>query len=82
MEKLITALRCSSMTGQDCVNCVSCEYKLLEELPGDCPSDHDVVINGKRYWISCDLDRIVNEAADRLEEIYYGHQTNECRKGV
>lgn len=55
INTLIKALRCSgSPKSGDCMNC---EYRLLEEK------------DGKQYWLSCDCDRIVLEAADVMEEM-------------
>lgn len=81
MENLIAALRCSADPSiiHDCMNC---EYKIMEKVDKNIPVGPDIVIDGEAYWVSCDCDRITLEAADQLEQVFYGHQTNECRKGV
>lgn len=81
MEELIKALRCSA-DPTIAHECMSCKYKVVEEVNKEIPVEPDLIIDGEAYWVSCDCDRIVLEAADQLEQAFYGHQTNECRKGV
>lgn len=55
-EQLIWALRCSSSVPPEDAVCALCHYSLVEEW------------NGEKIC-SCDCDRIVADAAARLEEL-------------
>ena len=55
-EQLIRALRCSSSVPPEDAVCALCHYSLVEEW------------NGAKIC-SCDCDRIVMDAAERLEEL-------------
>lgn len=70
-EELIKALRCGSSpmneNGHDCKNCkYACKEEVDTNIP--VPPDH-VTEDGKAFWISCDGDRMMQEAADLLEII-------------
>lgn len=67
INTLIKALRCSgSPESGDCMNC---EYRLLEEVDPELAVKSDIEMDGKQYWLICDCDRIVLEAADVMEEM-------------
>ena len=55
-KQLIQALRCSSSVPPEDAVCAECHYSLVEEW------------NGEKIC-SCDRDRIVMDAAARLEEL-------------
>lgn len=67
INTLIKALRCSASPGHG--DCMNCEYRLLEEVEPKIPVKSDIEMYGKQYWLSCDCDRIVLEAADVIEEM-------------
>ena len=70
-EELIKALRCGSSpmneNGHDCKNC---KYAYIEEVDTNIPVPPRLGSkDGKAFWISCDGDRMMQEAADLLEII-------------
>ena len=69
MEKLIRALRCVTTTEIDFICPQDCPYILLKEVPQDVPVPAHVTIDGIGYWQSCDITRMVLEAADALEKL-------------
>lgn len=69
---LIEALRCSNYANSDCKE--DCPYRLLEEIKPDFPVPADVTVNGVGYWVSCDCDRMVLDAADMLESLGADHE--------
>ena len=69
-ELLINALRCTVISyDKKIMKCEGCKYRLLEEIDENIPVPFDVEIEGKRYLESCDYDRIVLEAAEKLEKL-------------
>lgn len=68
MEKLIRALRCVATTEKDFTCPKDCPYILLKEVPQDISVPAHVTIDGIGYWQSCDITRMVLEAADALEK--------------
>lgn len=68
-EILIKALRCSATVKPKDWNCAECPYRTLEEVDDRIPCPPDVEENGKKYWESCDCDRIVLDAAELLENM-------------
>ena len=66
-KELVKALRCSASVKPD--KCDGCPYRLLEEYDVEFPVPYDVEIEGKKYYESCDVDRIAMDAADMLEEL-------------
>ena len=72
INTLIKALRCSASPYTDNKNCTECQYRLQEEVKDDLPVPYDAEIDGKKYWISCDCDRIVLDAAEMLEKLEVG----------
>lgn len=64
--EIARALRCISTVNPE-HNCEECPYRVLEET--DDVLGHNVVIDGKEYWQTCDFDRIGIEAAEFIEEM-------------
>lgn len=72
-KTLIKALRCSGTPyNSRAMKCEDCPYRLLEEVDEKIPVRHDIEIDGKKYWESCDCDRIVMDAAYMLEKLTTG----------
>lgn len=63
-RELIEKLRCTSTPPAEGHSCSGCAYAVTEEVPEGWPSEFS-----EEVWISCDCDRIVLEAADRVEEL-------------
>lgn len=66
-------------TVAECLRCSSapvkgkcrkdCPFRLLEEVNPDLPIPADIVIDGKAFWESCDVDKIALDAADAIEQL-------------
>lgn len=73
-KELVKALRCSAQVMDDVNLCRKCSYSAIEEITPDIeamvPSDFEE--NGKKYFVSCDCDRMVNDAADLIEKLTEG----------
>ena len=70
IDTLIKSLRCSALTYNESeCECSECPYRLLEEVNEGIPVPYDIEINGKKYWESCDCDKIAIDAADMLERM-------------
>ena len=41
----------------------------MNEVNDDIPIKEDVIIDGKKYWEGCDVEKIAIDAADLLEKI-------------
>ena len=63
-KALIRALRCSANVPPEDEGCKQCEYGIIEMWKLGDGTEHEIV--------SCDKDRIVVDAADRLEELTGG----------
>ena len=50
-------------------DCENCPYRELNEVNDDIPIKEDVIIDGKKYWEDCDVEKIAIDAADLLEKI-------------
>ena len=59
-EDIVRALRCSVSTGDK--DCTGCPY-LMEETLTEAMAE----IVGDKLWMSCDLDQMAMDAAERLE---------------
>lgn len=75
IEEIIKALRCTSMPRPEC-DCPNCPYRELNEVNDDIPIKGDVIIDGKKYWEDCDIDKIVIDAANLLEKIQQNMESN------
>lgn len=64
-RELIQALRCSANVPPEDEVCKQCEYGIIEMWKLACGK--------KRELVSCDTDRIVTDAAERLEELMGGN---------
>lgn len=69
----VNALRCSTRPMSEATNCEGCPYRFLEparpDLEGFIP---DVVVDGKSYYESCDIESMANDAADIIEDLLEG----------
>lgn len=65
-RQVIFALRCSSGVGYEC-NLETCPYVLKERVMPEFPFKPDITEDGVGYVISCDCDRICQDAAILLE---------------
>ncbi len=68
INEIIKALRCTS-TPRHKYDCENCPYRELNEVNDDIPIKEDVIIDGKKYWEDCDVEKIAIDAADLLEKI-------------
>lgn len=70
VDKLLKSMECSiePYNSKKC-NCKECEYRLLEEVDDKFPCPPDVEEGGKKYWESCDCDRIVQDAISTIREL-------------
>lgn len=68
INEIIKALRCTG-TPRPKYDCDNCPYRELNEVSDDIPIKEDVIIDGKKYWEGCDVEKIVIDAADLLEKI-------------
>lgn len=68
INEIIKALRCTS-TPRHKYDCENCPYRELNEVNDDIPIKEDVIIDGKKYWEGCDVEKIAIDAADLLEKI-------------
>lgn len=68
ISQVIKALRCTSTPNPE-DDCPNCPYRELNEVRDDIPLKEDVIIDGKKYWEDCDIDKIAIDAADLLEKI-------------
>lgn len=68
IEEIIKALRCTSMPRHK-YDCEKCPYRELNEVNDDIPIKEDIIIDGKKYWEGCDVEKIAIDAADLLEKI-------------
>lgn len=65
-KELAAYLRCTMVTpARPCR--ADCPYLLKEEIKKELPLPADLVIEGIEYWTSCDIDRLTEDAASRLE---------------
>lgn len=66
-KELANYLRCSNAIGDG--PCESCTYVLVERCAEhtELPIPSDRVIGGELVWISCDYERICEDAAQMLE---------------
>lgn len=62
---LVKALRCTLKRHDSMIECVNCPYSEITEVSDNIPFDFKK--NGKKYWISCNTEKILKEAADALE---------------
>lgn len=73
-KELVKALRCSAQVMDGVDQCRKCSYSAIEEITPDIeamvPSDFEE--NGKKYFVSCDCDRMVSDAADLIEKLTEG----------
>lgn len=73
-KELVKALRCSAQVMDEIDRCKQCPYSAIEEITPDIeamvPSDFEE--NGKKYFVSCDCDRMVSDAADLIEKLTEG----------
>ena len=69
INELIKSLRCSASTYNNKIDCKGCAYRYLEEVNDKIPCPQDVEVNGVKYWVSCDCDRMVLDAANILEKV-------------
>lgn len=67
---LIDALRCIASEDPECK--ADCPYRFREEIKPDFPWPADETENGIGYWVSCDCDRIVMDAAEAVESLCRG----------
>lgn len=68
INEIIKALRCTSIPRHK-YDCENCPYRELNEVNDDIPSKEDTIIDGKKYWEGCDVEKIAIDAADLLEKI-------------
>ena len=68
INEIIKALRCTSMPRPK-YDCENCPYRELNEVNDDIPIKEAVIIDGKKYWEDCDVEKIAIDAADLLEKI-------------
>ena len=68
ISQVIKALRCTSTPNPE-DDCPNCPYRELNEVRDDIPLKEDVIIDGKKYWEDCDIDKIAIDAAYLLEKI-------------
>lgn len=68
INEIVKALRCTS-TPRHKYDCENCPYRELNEVNDDIPIEEDVIIDGKKYWEDCDVEKIAIDAADLLEKI-------------
>lgn len=68
-QKLIRALRCASTVPGNETDCLTYSYCTKEEVNEKYPIPHDAEINGVKYWLGCDGDKIMQDAAYMLEEL-------------
>ena len=68
INEIIKALRCTS-TPRPKYDCENCPYRELNEVNDDIPIKEDVIIDRKKYWEDCDVEKIAIDAADLLEKI-------------
>lgn len=69
LNEIIKALRCTGMPRPK-YDCENCPYRELNEVNDDIPIKEDVIIDGKKYWEDCDIDKIAIDAANMLEGIW------------
>lgn len=65
-QEIIRALRCSASVPPADEACRKCAYGIVEKLELEDGNEHE--------FVSCDTDRIVVAAADRLEELTGGNK--------
>lgn len=75
INEIIKALRCTS-TPRHKYDCENCPYRELNEVNDDIPIKEDVIIDGKKYWEGCDVEKIAIDAADMLEKIQWEMETD------
>lgn len=68
INEIIKALRCTSAPRHK-YDCENCPYRELNEVNDDIPIKEDVIIDEKKYWEYCDVEKIAIDAADLLEKI-------------
>lgn len=68
INEIIKALRCTSIPRHK-YDCENCPYRELNEVNDDIPIKEDTIIDGKKYWEGCDVEKIAIDAADLLEKI-------------
>lgn len=66
-KEVIRALRCSASPKHS--DCTVCKYRYLEEVSDKIPCPPDLEIDGKKYWESCDCERVSMDAADLIERL-------------
>ena len=68
INEIIKALRCTSIPRHK-YDCENCPYRELNEVNDDIPIKEDTIIDGKKYWEGCDVEKIAIDAAVLLEKI-------------
>ena len=78
IDRLIAALRCSANPKYSEENCFFCKYAKKEDVEElELTKEEKMLFtemeeDGKRYYVSCDCDRMAIDAADMLDNLKTG----------